>query len=1097
MSHKIPASQIRLLQHIIDACPIPMAINDEQTNITHLNATFITTFGYNSQELTRLSDWWPKAYPNANYRIHITEMWHTRLEASIQNQYPFDPLQVDITCKNGTIKTVLASASRLTHDYLGLHLVVLFDISQQIVAQKSVEAARQLLYSIIENLPVRVFWKDLDSRYLGCNTQFARDAGLANPEQIIGKHDFDMTWRNQAELYRQDDLLVMRDGLQKLGYEEPQTTPEGQMLWLRTSKVPLKSMDQETIGVLGIYEDITQQKRTELKYQTILNTIRDGFLLTDLQGNVLEANQAYCDMVGYSSDEIKTMKVWQIEIIDDESAVKNRIQNIMQLGYDRFETQHRHKNGAIIYVEISVSVDQSNPNHFIAFVHDISARKQSERREQSRQHILELMSSNTYVSQLLNEIAKSITELQPQLACAIIINDEANKQFCYNNQHPSIAQYLHELQIAPELTELNCCTAGLSGERRITEVPPHQPSKSPHRTCISEPIFSLNQEQVLGVLALDHEKDYVLTNADLKLIEQTAALASMAIEQAQTYHELSLANMVYQHSSEAMMVTDADGMIINVNPAFAKLTGYTLEEVKGQKTNILQSGKQDQHFYEAMWASLTNTGTWCGEIWNKRKSGEVFAEWLTINTIFNDQGKPFRRVALFDDITKHKEQEAMIWQQANYDPLTGLANRNLFSNYLNQAITKTNRNQQSLALFFIDMDHFKEINDTQGHDVGDLLLKEVASRLVSIVPKGFTIARLGGDEFTVLIEGVTQKNALNELAEEMLNLLAKPYMILQHQHFISASIGIALYPNDALNAIELLKNADQAMYSAKNLGRNRFDYFTSTLQQVADTRYQLINQMHTALDRNQFYLAYQPIIELATGRIEKAEALIRWQHPSQGLISPADFIPLAEETGIILQIGQWVFETAIGQTQSWRSIEPRFQLSINASPIQLQRDTKLASKWIQQLAAADLPGDAMTIEITEGLLVDINEDVQQQLADFQYAGVPLSLDDFGTGYSSLSYLKKFDIDFLKIDQSFIRNLTTDNNDRTLCEAIIIMAHKLGLKVIAEGIETEAQANILLDMDCDYGQGYYFAKPLSADEFTKKLTQQQSVAPLTH
>lgn len=1097
MATKYPnqVTNLHLLTRILEACPIPMAINDNAANINYVNSAFTDTFGYQLSDIPHLQDWWDRAYPDHLYQQYVINEWGARLKSSLESKTPFLPLHIKVASANGELKKAIALAAELTDDYQGFHLVVLFDITQQALIQEQLSQTSNLLQNIIETLPVRIFWKDLNSRYIGCNTQFANDAGLAHPEQLIGKTDYELSWSDQANLYREDDLSVMQLVQHKLGYEEPQTTPDGQKIWLRTSKVPLLDNAKRVTGVLGMYEDISLQKASELKYQTILDTLYDGFFVTDIDGHLLEANPALCNMLGYTTKEISLLNIKQLEANNNTTTAKH-IAKTLQIGHTRFETRYQHKQGLMINVEVSLSIDSSSPNRLIAFVQDISERIKAAEIEQRRAKILEKMSRNTPLNELIENIANSLCHAQPNLRCDIIINDEfENYAFTGSGCSESVAHCIYTSELSLANRNENCCSAGFSGKRSQQAVykdpVARQHSPDVNRVCISEPIMSRDNQKVVGVIAIDYEANYQVTADDLSLIEQTATLASLAIDQAQNLQQLNLANMVYQHSGEAMLITDADGFIINVNPAFSKHTGYALEEVKGKKTSLLQSGQHDTAFYQALWKTLEKTGNWQGEIWNKRKNGDIFIERLSITTIYDDHGQPYRRIALFDDISEYKKQEQLIWQQANYDALTGLPNRNMFYDRLNRSIIKADNHHLPVGLFFIDLDHFKEVNDTLGHNVGDELLKEVTNRLFNVIPDAITVARIGGDEFTVIIEDLTEKEHLEDLANQIILELSRPYLLNNHRHFLTASIGISIYPTDASNAVELVKNADQAMYFAKNSGRNRFNYFTADLQNAAQSRYQTINQLHVALEKNEFQLFYQPIIDLTTGAIHKAEALIRWLHPNKGFISPAEFIPVAEEAGIILDIGEWVFNTAINQVVKLRELDTSFQISINASPIQFQRKPQLAQNWANKLQQVGLTGSAITVEITEGLLMDISSDVQNHLHIFQQQGIAISLDDFGTGYSSLSYLKKFDIDFLKIDQTFVRNITNDNNDLILCEAIITMAHKLGLKVVAEGIETEDHAKILQDIGCDYGQGYFYAKPMPATAMTTLIEGQVS------
>lgn len=454
--------------------------------------------------------------------------------------------------------------------------------------------------------------------------------------------------------------------------------------------------------------------------------------------------------------------------------------------------------------------------------------------------------------------------------------------------------------------------------------------------------------------------------------------------------------------------------------------------------------------------------------------------------IFNEQGKAVRMVGTHTDISARKLSEAQVTRLAHYDVVTDLPNRVLFLDRFKQEIKKGRRGEQTITLMYLDLDHFKEINDTFGHDKGDLLLKEGARRLLSCVREVDTVARLGGDEFTVILDNLENKFVTERIAEDILSKFAQPFQLDDELVYISTSIGISVYPADGEDVEVLLKNADQAMYAAKQDGRNRFHYFTPQMQEAASSRMRLISDLHLALGSDQLRLYYQPIVELSTGHIHKAEALVRWLHPSRGLVSPAEFIPVAEDTGLIVEIGNWVFNQAAQQVAKWRVLHPEFQISVNKSPVQFRSGGDGHVAWMNTLESLGIPGGSIAIEITEGLLLDARESVTHQFSSFRNNGVQIAIDDFGTGYSSLAYLRKFNIDFLKIDQSFIANITSQSSNLALCEAIIVMGHKLGMKVIAEGIETDEQLQLLLAAGCDYGQGYLFSRPVLAEDFERLL-----------
>lgn len=471
----------------------------------------------------------------------------------------------------------------------------------------------------------------------------------------------------------------------------------------------------------------------------------------------------------------------------------------------------------------------------------------------------------------------------------------------------------------------------------------------------------------------------------------------------------------------------------------------------------------------------------------KHKDGRWIHILSQATLIFDEQDKPIRIVGRHTDISGQKEKEEIIWRQANYDNLTQLPNRNMFLDILSREISLAERDNHNVWVMFLDLDGFKEVNDTFGHQKGDLLLKLVADRLKSRLRESDLLARLGGDEFVIILPGIEQTAAIDTIANNLMKLFHAPFKLTNQKVHITTSIGISNYPSDAQSVSDLMKFADQSMYAAKNKGKSNYAYFTPEFQEKAEARVNTINALREAVIDQQFELYYQPIINLKTHKIEKAEALIRWNHPVKGVISPFSFIPIAEETGLIVELGEWIFETAITQLQEWHtSFDKQIKICINVSPKQFKTKDEHHFQWIEQLAERGLQGKDIILEITEGLFLSKDKIVDKRLLQLRDAGIQVAIDDFGTGYSSLAYLKEFDIDYLKIDQSFVRKMQAHSSDEMISEAIVVMAHKLGLGVIAEGVEEEGQADLLLNMGCDCAQGYLYSKPVPAQEFEKLL-----------
>ncbi len=553
-----------------------------------------------------------------------------------------------------------------------------------------------------------------------------------------------------------------------------------------------------------------------------------------------------------------------------------------------------------------------------------------------------------------------------------------------------------------------------------------------------------------------------------------------------TQHRDQLA-LVVERSLNEIFLFDAKTLHFSyVNAGARANLGYTLEQLS-QMTPVDIKPEMDEAQFRAMIAPLL-----CGEqdllkfeTVHLRADGSLYDVLVHLQLDTHNVRPTF--VALILDITERKKAERQIWDQAHYDALTGLPNRILLQDRLAQKITKAHRTGERIAVMFIDLDRFKEINDTLGHAQGDRLLAQAAKRLQCAVRASDTVARMGGDEFVVLIPELDEPRLAMRTAETIVDTMAAPFDLDGHVVTVSASVGIVLYPDDGLNAESLLRCADQAMYLSKSRGRNCYTFYTPDLEQASQRRLRLVSQMRSGLEEGQFSLNFQPIVDLASGAVDKAEALLRWTHPTLGAIPPAEFIPLAEDSGFIGELGEWVFEQTLYWLAHWRSLTGRdVQISINKSPLQFQARYRRDHVWVQRMRECGLPGHALTIEITEGLLIEANEGTQECLLQYRDAGIQVAIDDFGVGYSALSYLNRLDIDFLKIDRSFIQHIGARPADLTLIEAIIKMAHALGLKVVAEGVETAQQLALLRQIECDHAQGYYFSRPLPAPEFEALL-----------
>jgi diguanylate cyclase (GGDEF)-like protein/hemerythrin-like metal-binding protein/PAS domain S-box-containing protein len=573
----------------------------------------------------------------------------------------------------------------------------------------------------------------------------------------------------------------------------------------------------------------------------------------------------------------------------------------------------------------------------------------------------------------------------------------------------------------------------------------------------------------------------------------TLQLMKAVSQSRQAEQQLRITALVFD-SRIGIIITDANRAILRVNQAFTDITGYAAEEVTGKNPHLLNSGRQDAGFYADMWSNIDRSGSWEGEIWNRRKSGETYLEFLTISAVKNRAGIVTNYVGTFNDITASKAAENEIKNLAFFDQLTQLPNRRLLTERFQHALASSARIGKPGALLFIDLDNFKNLNDTLGHDTGDLLLQQVAQRLTSCVRGDDTVARIGGDEFVVLLENLTEQplkaaTQVEAIGKKILASLSQPCQLdTHHEHHSTASIGVTLFSGGQLTTEELLKQADIAMFQAKKAGRNTLRFFDPQMQSSITARFSLEGELRKALGNQEFHLYYQ-IQKNSLHKAFGAEALIRWIHPLHGLMPPDKFIPLAEETGLILPIGHWVLETACAQLKTWRqhALTRNLVLAVNVSARQFHQ-----ADFISQVQAAVLHhginANLLKLELTEGILVENIEETIAIMNALNNIGVQISLDDFGTGYSSLQYLKRLPLDQLKIDQSFVRDIATDTSDKAIVKTIIAMAHSLNLDVIAEGVETEEQLQFLFDNGCFHFQGYLFGRPVPIEQFEALLKQ---------
>lgn len=831
---------------IMDGAPIPCALNNEHGQITFLNQAFTQLLGYTLKDIPTLEDWWPQAYPDAAYREQVLTKWAANMKQAKQTGTVFQPIELAISCKDGSVKTFLVRASQLEKDYRNEHLVTLFDITERI-------ALDQL------NHQKELHYQDL----------------FDNSEISI--------WN--------EDLTELLDEIERL----------------------------KTLNIIDIHAYLT----SNLSY---------AYELAD-KVKIIDVNKATLSMFDVSD---KTKFISNIKDSFSESAIYTFIDEV----------------------------------------------------------------------------------------CAIY-NDE--KKF---------------------RAEANYLT--FTGKQK--------------NTIISMPIPK-------NRIAAKRVPVSILDITDLKF----------------TQSELYFHSEIFNSIAEGVYYIGVDdGLIKFTNARFNELFGYKADELVGKHVSIVNAPSENaEDTYHEISSHLKKFGNWHGEVKNVKKDGREFWCKAAVSTFTHNHYGPIW-ISIHQDITERKESESIIWHQANFDPVCNLPNRNLFADRIHQEIKNSNRNDCGFSILFIDLDNFKDINDTLGHNIGDKLLVEVSQRIASCLRESDIVSRFGGDEFTVLLSATKKTSDIEQICNKIQSAIIKEYKIENETVFTSASIGVSSYPHDSDDVETLLKFADQAMYASKDSGKNCISYFKKDLQIQAEKNRRLNLDLRKALADKQFEVFYQPIIDLKTQKIIKAEALIRWRHPKKGYISPAEFIPLTEKNKLIITIGDWVFKQAIQALTTIRAEYPDFQININKSPVQIEDSTSNIQSWTDELKRNGLPGESICIEITEGLLLNVSATVTEKLHSLSKSSIMFALDDFGTGYSALSYLTKFNLDYIKIDRSFIKNIDTNPKDLTLCRAIISMSHSLGKKVVAEGVETQKQMDLLTASKCDYAQGFLFHKPMPLADLLRTL-----------
>ncbi|MBP6058431.1 MAG: EAL domain-containing protein [Nitrosomonas sp.] len=807
-------------------------------------------------------------------------------------------------------------------------------------------------------------------------------------------------------------------------------------------------------------------------------------------------------LLGYTPEEALAPDWWYSHVHpDDREAVLARQSILFTDGQMTHDYRFFHRTGRIVWILDELRLVRSidgQPLEIVGAWLDISEHKRAELIRGAHQSALDLIVTNHPLSVILNDIAQRLETINPDMLVSILLLDKHTgrlKHVVAPSLPDDYTAVIDQLKIGDGVGSGG--TSTWRGEPVIVSDIDHHPYWQPYleltrkanlHACWSVP-FKDEAGKVLGIFSIYHHTPREPVPADLILINEFVSITALAVQKVYAAETLKQAAAVFESTREGVVITDMESRIVAVNRAYTEITGYSEAQVLGKNPKIVKSGRHDEAFYQTMWTSLGQTGYWCGEIWSRRSNGEIYPQWLTISTVCNDRNEPCNYVGVFTDITQTKQSEARLMHLAHYDPLTGLPNRLLVQSRLHHAIERAQRHNYRIATLYLDLDRFKNVNDSLGHPIGDELLIMLASRLKKRLREEDTLARLGGDEFLLVLEEIKDPSEPATVAQTLINLLTTPFTLPSgHEIFINASVGISLFPDDANSVTELIQHADMAMYLAKQEGRNTYRYHTEALSIAAKERLILETRLRYALTAGEFILHYQPLIHARSGQVVGVEALVRWQPPGKAMVPPGKFIPIAEETGLIVPLGEWVLRTACAQGRAWMNAGlPPFVMAVNLSVRQFQ-SANLIELTQRVLTETEFPANCLELELTESMFMEHAEQSIDTLRTLKASGVQLSIDDFGTGYSSLTYLKRFPIDKLKIDQNFVRGLAHDPNDREIAATIIAMARGLKLSVLAEGVESEQQLDFLRQHDCDYYQGFLFHRPAPALEIEAWLRE---------
>ena len=931
------------------------------------------------------------------------------------------------------------------------------------------------LHGLLDAIPDLIWLKDVDGHYLACNHRFESFFG-ARERDIVGKTDHDFVDKALADFFREHDQMAMAADKPTINEEWITFADDGHKEFLETIKTPMHDRTGKLIGVLGVGRDITERERikhilaeSEREFRSLAENLPDNIIRYDRDCRVTYMNPAMARTI--AAHLLPVVGKFPVDAAPDSREARelqDLVEKVMDKG-ERVEIEYpiEHPEGGMHWHHVIFVPEMNKEGAVIGAMgigRDINERKQVEQA---------LKDSIDKYSELVQKIPVGVYKYR-MLAQGGGVFDYVSQRWC-----ELLDVKEHDVLRDPHAAFSRILPDDLEEFRWLNDNAREQMHPLEWEGRIKRRDGEVRWLHIASQPTQLENGDVLWDGIQYDITDRRRADESLRINAS-----------VFDNSQEAIVVTDADNRIIDVNAAFTTITGYTRAEVMGKNPNILSSGRQDKAFYGAMWQALQEKGAWRGEIWNRRKSGEVFAEMLSISVIADHLGQVQRHVGIFSDITYFKEHEAELSHVANYDALTGVPNRRLLGDRLRQATAVAKRSATTLAICYIDLDGFKEVNDTYGHEMGDKLLIDITRRLQDVLRAGDTLSRLGGDEFVMLFNEMREESECYLVLERVLTVISQPVMLKGAQVVVSASVGVTLYPEDEADSDTLLRHADQAMYIAKQSGKNRFHLYDAMHDRRVRTLHEGRRRIAEGLEAGEFELYYQPKQELSSGDIVGVEALIRWNHPERGLLAPAEFLPIIENSEQDVQLGIWVIKNALAQLFAWERAGLQLQVSINISAQHLQISDFVENLQRELSQYPPLRDGALQIEVLETAALEDIVQSSEVIDACREMGVTFALDDFGTGYSSLVYLSRLSADTLKIDQSFVQGMSINKGDHAIVQGVIALAQTFGRHTVAEGVEDGALKGELQAMGCGSVQGYSIAQPMPAGEIIEWLKQRK-------